>query len=141
MALLLISMGPMVSSAQVKLGPVWRTWNARVSEDKMDDYLLYLAKVYRYKLEAWKQAGLLTDYRIVVSDPQTPDDWNVSFMFQYKDMAALDVPEEVWDKIGKEALDNVKDQQAKKMESLYPQWRKFVGWGKVTREVVSSTSQ
>lgn len=141
MMLFLGLMSPMMTSAHVKLGPVWRTWNARVSEDKMDDYLLYLTKVYKYKLEAWKQAGLLTDYKIVIADPQTPDDWNVSFMFEYKNMAALDVPEEVWDRIGKKALDSVQDQQAKKMEDLFPRWRKFVGWGKMTREVVSSTRQ
>jgi hypothetical protein len=134
-ALTIAALAPTVALADAPLGPVWRTWNSRVHEDKMEDYLRYLTEVYSYKLAAWKEAGLLTDYRIVIAEPLSKDDWNVSLMYQYKNMAALDVPEKIWDDVGKKAMDKVKDPEAKAMESEYHEWREFVGWGRMTREL------
>lgn len=117
-------------------GPVWRTWTARVEEEKMDDYLGYLTKVYKHKLAAWKAAGLITDYRILVADPYGPDDPNIFFMYQYKNMAALDAPEELWAKASKEALDKIQDPEARKLINAdYHPWRTYTGYMPTAREV------
>lgn len=136
-ALALTAWVPVVSIAgESDKGPVWRTWTARVHEEKMDDYLGYLTKVYKHKLAAWKAAGLITDYRIVVGDQQGEDGPNIFLMYQYKNMAALDAPEELWEKAGKEAVAKITDPEAKKLIDVdYLPWRTFTGWTQTTREV------
>jgi hypothetical protein len=138
-AVILTTLTPIASLAgeDVDKGPVWRTWTARVAEDKMDDYLNYLTKVYQHNMAAWKAAGLLTDYKILVTQPQGVDDPNIFMMFQYKNMAALDAPSALWAEASKKALDQIKDPEARKlMEIDYEAWRTFTGWAPTAREVI-----
>lgn len=125
-----------MASEEVDKGPVWRTWTARVHEEKLDAYLDYLTKVYKYKLAAWKAAGLITDYKIVVADQQSETGPNIFFMYQYKNMAALDAPEELWEKAGKQGIEKITDPDAKKLINVdYHPWRTFTGWTQTSREV------
>lgn len=136
-ALVLTALTPLASLAGEDLdkGPVWRTWTARVAEDKMDDYLNYLTKVYQHNMAAWKAAGLLTDYKILVADPRGADDPNIFLMFQYKNMAALDAPSAAWEAASKQALDQIKDPEARKLIDVdYEAWRTYTG-ASIAREV------
>ena len=138
-ALTLTALTPIASLAgeDIDKGPVWRTWTARVAEDKMDDYLNYLTKVYKHNMAAWKAAGLLTDYKILVVEPRGADDPNIFLMFQYKNMAALDAPSALWAEASKQALDQIKDPEARKlMEIDYEAWRTYLGWAPTAREVI-----
>lgn len=136
-ALALTTLLPAASMAsEPEKGPVWRTWTARVHEEKMDEYVAYITKVYKYKLAAWKAAGLITDYKVVVGDPQGTEGPNIFFMYQYKNMAALDAPGALWDKAGKEGLAKITDPEAKQLINVdYHPWRTFTGWTMPTREL------
>jgi hypothetical protein len=124
-----------LADEDIDKGPVWRTWTARVAEDKMDDYLNYLSNVYKHNLAAWKAAGLLTDYRILVTDPHGADDPNIFLMFQYKNMAGLDAPSALWAQASKQALDQIKDPEARKLIDVnYEEWRTYTG-ASTAREV------
>ena len=138
MALSLIALTPVVTTAaDIDKGPVWRTWGARAVEAKKGDYLRYIVKVYYHKLEAWKQAGLLTDYKVLVTEPRGPNDPDVIFMFQYPNMAALDVSDDVWEEIGTKALEKFKDdKEIQTLNAEYVSWRQFTGWSPTAREVV-----
>lgn len=136
--LMLTALLPIASMAGEDLdkGPVWRTWTAQVHEEKKDAYLEYLTKVYKYKLEGWKEAGLITDYKILVSDQQSADGPNIFFLYQYKNMAVRDLPGELWDKAAKKGLEKITDPEAKKLINIdYHPWRTFTGWREMTREV------
>src|SRR5688500_10496162 len=85
------------------LKPVWRSWNARTHEGKQSEYLLYISKIYQEEMKAWKQAGLLTDYKVLIREPRSPDDPDVTLMFQYSDLAALDRPSELWAEASRKA--------------------------------------
>ena len=55
-----------------------------------DDYLKTLAKIYRETNEEAKKQGLIMDYKILLGDAATPQDFNILLMEEYKNMAALD---------------------------------------------------
>ncbi|MFC4312277.1 hypothetical protein ACFPN2_24560 [Steroidobacter flavus] len=127
---------PVDLAKDIDKGPVWRTWTARVAEDKMDDYLNYLTKVYKHNLAAWKAAGLITDYKILIIEPRGADDPNILMMYQYRNMAALDAPEELWTQASKQALDKIQDPEVRKLIGAdYDEWRTYTGWAPTAREV------
>lgn len=139
MALVIAALTPLsaLASDEGKLKPVWRSWNARTHEDKQSEYLLYISKIYQEEMKAWKQAGLLTDYKVLIREPRGPDDPDVTLMFQYSDLAALDRPSELWAKASRKALEKFKDDpEAQKMIANSDSLRTFIGWSPVARELL-----
>jgi hypothetical protein len=117
--------------------PIWRTWTARVQEDKKHAYHHMVETWYRAKLEAWLAAGLITDYKVLVVEPHGVDDPNVIFMYQHSAMADLDVDGSEWDRIAAEATERFKDDmELQEAISAYHDWRTFTGWRPLAKELV-----
>lgn len=139
-ALSLMFLAPHIATAAETYsehGPVWMTWYARVDEGKMDEYLSFLSKIYVPKVAAWEKAGLLTGFKVLTAKPQSPDDWNIALIYQYKNMAAMDVQGEDWEEAAKAVQKKFEDdEEVQATLKSYESWRKFIGWSKPVREVI-----
>jgi hypothetical protein len=62
----------------------------RVKDGKLLDYIAYLNGSYRQETEAFKKAGLVTEYRIYQVPPRHPQDPNLILTVTYPNYAALD---------------------------------------------------
>ena len=71
-------------------GPVTQITYVRVKPGHFDDYMRHLAGLYRKQLDAFRKAGLVTDYRVYAATPRTPNDADVILSVTYPNMAALD---------------------------------------------------
>jgi hypothetical protein len=92
----------------VKYGHVWKSWYAHFDPEQRKEYFQFLNNVYREELETDDKKGLILDYKILVSEPSSPDDWNVEIMLEYPSMATADISPEVWSKAKKESFAHVK---------------------------------
>ena len=55
-----------------------------------DDYLKALAKIFKSTNDEAKRQGIITDYKILVGDAATQQDYDILLMIEYPNMAALD---------------------------------------------------
>lgn len=125
------------TSADRPSQPIWRTWTARVDEDKKEAYYHFVNTVYRAKLEAWLEAGLVTDYKVLVVDPHGADDPNVIFMYQHSAMADLDVDGAEWARVAERATRRfADDDELQAALGGYHGWRTFTGWRPMAKELV-----
>ena len=65
-----------------------------------DDYLKALAKIFKSTNDEAKRQGIITDYKILVGDAATQQDYDILLMIEYPNMAALDGLREKTDPIG-----------------------------------------
>ncbi len=101
------------------------------------EYLLFLTTVYQEQLRAWKQAGLLMDYKILVREPRSPDDPDVTIMYKYAGLAAMDRPSREWAEVADKAMERFKDDlEAQSMIANSDSLRTFIGWSPLAREVL-----
>jgi len=71
-------------------GPVTQITYVRVKPGHFDDYMRHLGGLYRKQLEAFRKAGLVTDYKVYAATPRSPSDADVILSVTYPNMAALD---------------------------------------------------
>jgi hypothetical protein len=84
-----------------------------------DDYLKMLAKIYKQANEEAKKQGIISDYKILIGDASTPQDYNILLMQQFPNMAALDGLREKLDPIDKKIQGSMEAQRqgaVKRME-------------------------
>ncbi len=128
---------PAMAAEAAKPRPVWRSWNARTHEDMQSKYLLFLTTVYQEELKAWKRAGLLLDYKILVREPRGPEEPDITIMYKYAGLAAMDRPSREWTDVGEKALERFKnDPEAQAMIANSDSLRRFIGWSPLAREVL-----
>jgi hypothetical protein len=71
-------------------GPVINVASIRTVDGHFDDYMHWLATVYKKQQEAAKKAGLITSYRVIVVEARGPNDPNIYLVTEFKNWAALD---------------------------------------------------
>ena len=71
-------------------GPVTDVSFIRVKDGKLLDYMKHLNGPYKQEMEAYKKAGLITEYRIYQATPRTPHDANIILTITYPNYAAFD---------------------------------------------------
>jgi hypothetical protein len=70
---------------------VWRITLIHLKPGKANDFYVDLRKNLRPYYDELKKQGLILDYSIQIkSTTDSPEDWQVALMFQYKNYAALD---------------------------------------------------
>ncbi len=86
---------PLIASATAppfNEGPVWNVTQVRTKEGKFDDYVKWLANVWKPQEEALEKAGYIIGYKVLSAvDPRTGEP-DLLLCEEYKNMAALDVP-------------------------------------------------
>src|SRR5881398_1267161 len=89
------------SDAPYTEGPVWNITMVKAKPGMGDEYLKGLAKTFKGTLEEAKKENLILDYKILLGDAASPQDFNILLMVESKNMAALDDAREKFDPIAR----------------------------------------
>ena len=120
------------SDAPYTEGPVWTITMVKTKAGMTDDYLKALAKIYKSTNDEMKKQGLIMDYKILIGNDATPQDFDILLMVEFKNMAAFDNLREKADPIANKILgsEDVQRQGAIKRMEI----REIMG-NKLMREV------
>ena len=91
-------------------GGVWQITMVKTKPGMSDDYLKALAKIFKSTNDEAKRQGIITDYKILVGDAATQQDYDILLMIEYPNMAALDGLRDKTDPIGAKMV-GTEDQQ------------------------------
>jgi hypothetical protein len=92
------------SDAPYTEGPVWGITMVKTKPGMNDDYLKTLAKIYKSTNDEMKKQGLIMDYKVLLGNDATPQDFDILLMVEYKNMAAFDGLREKADPIADKIL-------------------------------------
>ena len=106
------------SDAPYTEGPVWTVTMVKTKTGMTDEYLKELAKTLKGTLEEAKKQNLVLDYKILLGNPATPQDFNILIMVESKNMAAQDNTREKFDPIARKVVGTTDQQQAIQMKRL-----------------------
>jgi hypothetical protein len=85
-----LAAGAVADDKPYKEGPVTDVAWIRVKDGKLFDYISYLNGTYKQEMEAFKKAGLVTDYHVYQVSPRRPEDPNLILTVTYPNYGALD---------------------------------------------------
>ena len=120
------------SDAPYTEGPVWTVTMVKTKAGMSDEYLRELAKTLKASLEEAKKQNLVLDYKILLGNPATPQDFNILIMVESKNMAAQDNTREKFDPIARKLVGTTDQQQAIQVKRL--DIREIIGT-KLMREI------
>ena len=106
------------SDAPYAEGPVWNVTMVKTKAGMTDEYLKSLAKTLKATLEEAKKQNLVVDYKILLGDAATPQDFNILIMVESKNMAAQDNAREKFDPIARKVVGTTDQQQAIQVKRL-----------------------
>jgi hypothetical protein len=112
------SLCPAQSDAPYTEGPVWTVTMVKTKTGMTDEYLKELAKSLKASLEEAKKQNLVLDYKILLGNPATPQDFNIMIMVESKNMAAQDNAREKFDPIARKVVGTADQQQAIQVKRL-----------------------
>src|SRR6266568_7005472 len=98
------------SDAPYTEGPVWNITMVKAKYGMGDEYLKGLAKTFKGALDEAKKQNLILDYKILLGDAATPQDFDILLMVESKNMASLDNARERFDPIARK-IEGSPDQQ------------------------------
>ncbi len=106
------------SDAPYTEGPVWTVTMVKTKAGMNDEYLKELAKTLKTSLEEAKKQNLVVDYKILLGNDATPQDFNILIMVESKNMAAQDNAREKFDPIARKLVGTTDQQQAIQVKRL-----------------------
>jgi len=106
------------SDAPYTEGPVWTITMVKTKAGMSDQYLKELAKTLKASLEEAKKQNLVVDYKILLGNDATPQDFNILIMVESKNMAAQDDAREKFDPIARKLVGTTDQQQAIQVKRL-----------------------
>ena len=106
------------SDAPYTEGPIWNITMVKTKTGMTDEYLKELAKTLKASLEEAKKQNLVLDYKILLGNPATPQDFNILIMVESKNMAAQDNTREKFDPIARKVVGTTDQQQAIQVKRL-----------------------
>ena len=106
------------SDAPYTEGPIWTVTMVKTKTGMTDEYLKELAKTLKASLEEAKKQNLVLDYKILLGNPATPQDFNILIMVESKNMAAQDNTREKFDPIARKVVGTTDQQQAIQVKRL-----------------------
>ena len=87
------------SDAPYTEGSVWQITMVKTKPGMDDEYLKGIAKTFKGSLDEAKKQNLILDYKILIGEAATPQDYNILLMVESQNMAALDNAREKFDPI------------------------------------------
>ena len=106
------------SDAPYTEGSVWTVTMVKTKTGMTDEYLKELAKTLKGTLEEAMKQNLVLDYKILLGNPATPQDFNILIMVESKNMAAQDNTREKFDPIARKVVGTTDQQQAIQVKRL-----------------------
>ena len=113
-----ISLCSAQSDAPYTEGPVWEITMVKAKYGMGDEYLKGLAKTFKGTLDEAKKQNLILDYKILLGDAATPQDFDILLMVESKNMAAFDNAREKFDPIGRKIEGTPDEQRATAVKRL-----------------------
>jgi hypothetical protein len=98
------------SDAPYTEGSVWTVTMVKAKAGMTDEYLKGIAKTFKGAMDEAKKQNLIMDYKILLGEAATPQDFNILLMVESKNMAALDGFREKADPIARK-IEGTPDQQ------------------------------
>jgi hypothetical protein len=120
------------SDAPYTEGPVWNITMVKAKSGMTDEYLKGLAKTLKGTLDEAKKQNLVLDYKILLGNAATPQDFDILIMVESKNMAALDNGREKFDPIARKVVGTTDQQQTMAVKRL--DIREIIGT-KLMREI------
>ena len=120
------------SDAPYTEGHVWQITMVKTKPGMSDDYLKGIAKTFKGSLDEAKKQNLILDYKILIGDAASPQDYDILLMVESKDMAALDNAREKFDPIERKISGSPDVQRANATKRL--EIREILG-DKLMREI------
>src|SRR5437773_11882410 len=120
------------SDAPYTEGPVWTITMVKAKAGMTDEYLKGLAKTFTGAMDEAKKQNLIMDYKIMLGNAATPQDFDILLMVESKNMAALDNTREKFDPIARKIVGTTDQQQALAVKRL--DIREIMG-SKLMREI------
>ena len=120
------------SSAPYTEGAVWEITMVKTKTGMSDDYLKALAKIFKTTNDEAKKQGIIIDYKILLGDSATQQDFDMLLMVEYPNMAALDGLRDKTDPIAAKLVGT--DDQQRDLAVKRLQIREIMG-GKLMREI------
>jgi hypothetical protein len=120
------------SDAPYTEGPVWTITMVKAKAGMSDQYLKELAKTLKGGLDEAKKQDLIMDYKILLGNAATPQDFDILLMVESKNMAALDNGREKFDPIARKTAGTPDQQLAIQTKRL--DIREIIG-SKLMREI------
>ena len=120
------------SDAPYTEGPVWNITMVKAKSGMTDEYLKGLAKTLKGTLEEAKKQNLVLDYKILLGNAATRQDFDILILVESKNMAALDNGREKFDPIARKVVGTTDQQQAMAVKRL--DIREIIGT-KLMREI------
>ena len=120
------------SDAPYTEGPVWTISMIKTKPGMADDYLKNLAQIYKAVNDEAKKQGIIMDYKILLGNDSTPQDFDILLMQEFKNMAAFDGLRDKTDPIARKLIgsEDVQRQGAVKRMEI----REIMG-NKLMREI------
>jgi len=106
------------SDAPYTEGPVWNLTMVKTKSGMTDAYLKELAKTLKASLEEAKKQNLVLDYKILLGNAATPQDFDILILVESKNMAAQDNAREKFDPIARKVVGTIDQQQAIQVKRL-----------------------
>ena len=120
------------SDAPYTEGPVWNITMVKTKAGMTDEYLKGIAKTLKASLEEAKKQNLVLDYKVLLGDAATAQDFNILIMVESKNMAAQDNTREKFDPIARKVVGTTDQQEALQVKRL--DIREIIGT-KLMREI------
>jgi hypothetical protein len=120
------------STAPYTEGGVWQITMVKTKTGMSDEYLKALARIFKATNDEAKKQGIITDYKILIGDAATQQDYDILLMIEYPNMAALDGLREKTDPIGAKLVGT--DDQQRQLAVKRLEIREIMG-GKTMREI------
>ena len=120
------------SDAPYTEGPVWTITMVKAKYGMGDEYLKGLAKTFKGTLDEAKKQDLIMDYKIMLGNAATPQDFDILLMVESKNMAAFDNAREKFDPITRKVEGTTDQQRATATKRL--EIREIMG-SKLMREI------
>ena len=79
---------PAKDERQYTDGPVTQVTYIHIEYGHFEEYAAWLDSTWKPTMEAFKKAGITTDYKAFRISPKRPDDANVILMITYRNMAS-----------------------------------------------------
>jgi hypothetical protein len=114
-------------------GPVWEIAFIKAKAGMEDRYLRYLSDEWKREQEAMKKAGYILDYKVIVTEPHGPQDYNVILMTEFKDLTTMEANSDKAEALGQQLAGG-----QPKVESGYQDrasYREVIG-SRLAREIV-----
>src|SRR5207247_3126165 len=113
-------------------GPVWTITMVKTKPGMADDYLKTLAKIYKATAEEAKKQNIIMDYKILLGDTSSPNDFDILLLQQFKNMAAFDGLRDKLDPIDSKIIGNAEVQRQGAVKRM--ELREIMG-NKLMREI------